>query len=70
MSRRESECSDLDSGGRAVCDEGYYCERHFREAEADHAYLRGQPSSVITGELTEEQVQDLRDAGRGHLVLP
>jgi hypothetical protein len=61
-------CNDLGSGGRAVCDEGHYCERHYREAEADHAYLRGVPRSAVMGELSDEQVQDLRDAGRGHLV--
>lgn len=64
-----TECSDMGlEGQRAKCDEGLYCERHYREAAAEHAWMAGQPKSVVTGELDEEQKQDLRDAGRGHLL--
>jgi hypothetical protein len=65
-----SPCSDLDSGGRAVCDEGHFCERHYREAALEHAWLAQQPRSFVTGVLSDEQEQYLRDAGRGHLVAP
>jgi hypothetical protein len=51
-----------------VCDEGYYCEKHYREAAAEHAWMRGKPLSCVTGVLSDEEVQELRDAGRGHLV--
>ena len=35
---------------------------------AEHAYLRGLHRSAVTGEHTDEEAEDLRDAGRGHLV--
>lgn len=62
------ECSDLGTDGRAVCDEGLYCEKHYQEAAAEHAWMAGRPLSDVTGVLSEEQEQDLRDAGRGHLI--
>lgn len=61
-------CSDLDTGGRAECDEGLYCERHYREAADEHAWM-GEAVRNGYRQLTDEELaQDLRDAGRGHLV--
>lgn len=51
-------------------DEGRMCEEHANEAMREHAWMRGRPLSVVTGVLSDEQKQDLRDAGRGHLVRP
>lgn len=61
-------CSDLGTDGRAECDEGLYCEKHYREAAAEHAWMAGKPLSLVTGRLSEEQRQELREAGRGHLL--
>ena len=66
----DDECSDLGTGMRAICDEGYYCEKHFREAEKEHSWMAHVPFSVVTGVMNEEEEQDLRDAGRGHLLPP
>lgn len=52
------------------CDEGRYCDKHLAEAEAEHAWMRGIPKSVVTGVLSDEDKQDIIDAGRGHLVRP
>jgi hypothetical protein len=54
------------------CDEGRYCDRHFAEAMAEHAYLRGVPRHAVFNdeEAQEERNQALIDAGRGHLVVP
>jgi hypothetical protein len=41
------------------CDEGRYCDKHFKQAEKRNR--RPSPSQA-------EIDQDLRDAGRGHLV--
>ena len=63
-------CSDLGTDGRAVCDEGLYCEKHYQEAAAEHAYLANVPQSYVTGKYSDEERQDLIDAGRGHLLPP
>ncbi len=52
MSEPDNECG---------CGESGLCDRHFAEAMAEHAYLRGVPSE-------KEREQALIDAGRGHLV--
>jgi len=53
-------CADL---------EGNYCsEECAAEAAKEHEWMRGKPLSSITGVLSDEEQQDLRDAGRGHLV--
>jgi hypothetical protein len=53
------------------CDEGRYCDKHLAEAEAEHAYLRHVPRHMVINDeqSREEYAQELRDAGRGHLVL-
>lgn len=53
--------------GDCDCDEGRYCDAHFQEALAEHAYLRHVPRhQVIHDERSrEEYAQELRDAGRG-----
>lgn len=52
------------------CDEGRFCDAHYAEALADHAYLRHGPRYQVYGdaEVREEFNQQLRDAGRGHLI--
>jgi hypothetical protein len=50
-------------------DEGHLCEKHEAEAMAEHAYLRNVPrSAVFGGGMSESEKQELRHAGRGHLV--
>lgn len=65
----------FDAGaGMAGCEacaelDGAYCSDVCADrAAADWAYLKG--TSDPSGELTEAQKQELRDAGRGHLVKP
>lgn len=53
-------CSDDAEGGA--------CDKHWEEALKDYAYLARVPRSAVYGEMTESEKQDLRDAGRGHLV--
>jgi hypothetical protein len=84
MSACQSECDcgnpstkeygphDPDCHWYEKCDEGRYCDKHMAEAEAAHAYLRGQPRHSVfnDAEAAEERNQELIDAGRGHLVRP
>lgn len=59
-----------DCHSRRTCDEGHMCDRHCAESMAEHRYLQGLPRwAVIDDEQSrEEQAQELRAAGRGHLV--
>lgn len=53
------------------CDEGRWCDKHHAEALAEHAYLRDIPRYAVflnDPEAKAQFNQDLRDAGRGHLV--
>lgn len=55
----------------ALCgDEGRLCYICAAAAQAEHAYLRGQPRHAVfdDAQAHEERNQELRDAGRGHLV--
>lgn len=70
MSECQSECDCGAPGGYPhepdchwwdKCEDGQWCDKHYLQAEADHAYLRGTPSP-------EQAEQDIRDAGRGHLL--
>ena len=84
MSACKSACdcypySDPETGGevhesychsQVECDEGRWCDRHFEERANEHRWMRGLPKSAITGVLSEEDKQDIIDAGRGHLVRP
>ncbi len=56
---------DPDCHSFDVCDE-HYCDRHMREAEAEHAWLRGLPRHAVfdDAQAREEREQELRDAGR------
>ncbi len=53
-----------------VCDEGRWCDKHFEEEMKAHLYLKGLPRHMVydDAEAREERNQELRDAGRGHLV--
>jgi hypothetical protein len=64
----EPDCHWWDKCG----DEGRYCDKHEAEAMAEHAYLRNVPRhQVINDEQSrEEYAQELRDAGRAHLLPP
>jgi hypothetical protein len=53
----------------ALCgDEGRLCDICFAEAMAEHAWMRNVSIGAVTGVMSEQDKQDLRDAGRGHLV--
>lgn len=54
------------------CGETRTCDKHAAEAMADHAYLRGAPRHTVFNDqqAKDERDQELRDAGRGHLVTP
>lgn len=60
----------INDRGTPCGDEGRMCESCQTEAVADHAYLRGQPRHAVFNDqqAIDERNQELRDAGRGHLV--
>lgn len=80
MSDCESECDcDAPAGHphaddchyNEFCDEGRWCDKHHAEAMKEHEYLRDIPRYAVflnDPEAREEFNQELRDAGRGHLV--
>jgi hypothetical protein len=49
-------------------DEGRLCDTCSAEAQKEHEYLRGMSRGAALGVMSEEEKQDLRDAGRGHLL--
>ena len=51
-----------------VCDEGEYCGVHLAEALLEHAWMAGASQGAVTGRLSDDDVHELRTAGRGHLV--
>lgn len=65
---------DTDDDPEFYRDDGEACEacrdRADAQAMADHAYLRGLPRHAVfnDAQAQEERDQELRDAGRGHLV--
>jgi len=61
----DPDCRSLD-----VCDgeRGIWCEKHWQEKLYEYGWMRGKPLSAVTGVMSEEDKQDMRDAGRGHLV--
>lgn len=66
------ECTNLLENGQPCGDEGRLCEGcHDREMR-EHEYLRHQPRHMVINDeqSREEYAQELRDAGRGHLVSP
>jgi hypothetical protein len=58
----------IDEHGNTCGDEGRMCDACFAKAMAEHSWMRGKPLSAVTGVMSEEDKQELRDAGRGHLV--
>jgi hypothetical protein len=52
------------------CDDGRMCDSHEAQALREHAWMRGQSKGACTGVMSEQDEQDMRDAGRGHLVRP
>jgi hypothetical protein len=59
------DCHSLDH-----CDEGRQCDKHAAEAMAEHAWMRNVSQGAVTGVMSEQDKQDLRDAGKGHKVRP
>jgi hypothetical protein len=50
------------------CDDGKYCDKHLEQAMQEHAWMAHVGLSAVTGEMSEQDKQDIRDAGRGHLL--
>lgn len=64
---------ETDCHSKTICDEGRWCDKHHEEAMKEHEYLRDIPRYAIflnDPDAKEEFNQELRDAGRGHLVRP
>jgi hypothetical protein len=61
---------DPDCHSYRKCEDGGYCDKHYAEAEAEFAYLRNVPRHQVYDDqqAKDERNQELRDAGRGHLV--
>jgi hypothetical protein len=49
-------------------DQGQMCDKHFAEAMLEHAWMRNISIGAATGVMSESDREDLRAAGRGHLV--
>jgi len=49
-------------------DEGELCEECMEREMKEHEWMRHYALCVITGVFTEQDKEDLRLAGRGHLV--
>lgn len=63
-------CLNLLDNGQPCGDEGRMCDPCFDAAAREHAYLRHVPRHTVfnDAQAIEERNQELRDAGRGHLV--
>jgi len=62
---------DFDTGlstGIDCGDEGRMCEECLDAGMREHAWMRGLSQGACTGVMSEKEKQELRDAGRGHLV--
>ena len=46
-----------------TCEDGKYCDKHFREAMRENAYLK-HVSKYTVMPIDEEYEQEMRDAGR------
>jgi hypothetical protein len=65
-----TDCSDLGTDGRAVCDEGYYCEFHYREKEREmYAEWLNRAFARVMFDHDAYREQ-MCDAGRAHLLPP
>lgn len=63
-------CPNTMDNGQPCGDEGRLCDACQIEAEQAHTYLKYVPRHMVFGDsqAREEFNQELRDAGRGHLV--
>lgn len=54
------------------CSEDHWCDKHFAEELAEHIHLKGVSRHQIFNDqqAIDERNQELRDAGRGHLINP
>lgn len=60
-----------DCHSHVECNESGMCDRHEAEAIADiadHAWMRHVSLGAVTGVMSEQDKQDIIDAGRGHLL--
>lgn len=65
-------CQNLLENGQPCGDEGRACDECEASEAAFYSYLKGLPRYAVIDDpqSREELDQDLRDAGRGHLVRP
>lgn len=61
-------CLNLLDNGQPCGDEGRMCAACSDEAMREHSWMRGRSKGACTGVMSEQDKQDLRDGGRGHLV--
>lgn len=57
---------------KCTCEDGEYCDFHFQAAVREMAYLMRVPRHAVMddAQAREERDQELRNAGRRHLVRP
>lgn len=58
-----------DCSSHVTCGEESWCDKHFAEAIQENQWMRHVSRCAVTGEMNEQERQDLRDAGRGYLLL-
>lgn len=63
-------CTNLTEDARECGDEGILCDTCFEREMKDHEYLRHAPRTFGPPPDVRADDQELRDAGRGHLVRP
>ncbi len=61
-------CTNLTEDGQECGDEGVLCDACFEQDIRDHLWMRGLSYGAITGRMSAEDEQDVRDAGRSHLL--
>lgn len=44
------------------------CDKHEAEAMAEHVWMRGMSHGAVFGFMNDAEKQQLRKAGRGHLL--
>lgn len=61
-------CPNLLEDGNPCGDEGRSCDACQEADMREYSYLRFVPLGAVTGRLSDQDKQDMRDSGRGHLV--
>jgi hypothetical protein len=57
-----------DCSSHVECAEQSWCDKHFAEAIQENQWMRHVSLGAVTGVMSEQDKQDLCDAGRGHLL--